>query len=287
MKYLQPLIQSLVQQVGVNLKILARDDGSTDETVQFLYSQACNVNLSLITGENIGVDRSFKFLMKEAMSYEFDFVAFCDQDDIWMPDKLIRAVEQLKINKKSHYSSKRLCFDIDVEKAITYPKKKVYIELKKSIFENFSSGCTVVVKKDLFYSLVKSRCTEITGSYDHIIFLMSLILDESYFDQESRIFYRLHENNTVGIKFGYYRSVRKTYKEINRRKNTIGEIVQYLQSSINQNDLQFMIELLRNRNFIQQVKWCYQLPKMRKTIFEDLVLKIMLIISFKEISISS
>ena len=287
MKYLEPLIQSLDQQVGVNLRILARDDGSTDETVKFLYSKAGNVNFNLITGENIGADNSFKYLMNEATRYDFDFVAFCDQDDIWMPDKLIRAVKQLQINEKSYYSSKRLCFDIDIEKAKIYPKRDVYINFERSIFENFSAGCTVVLNEALFYSLLNSGCTEIMGSYDHIIFLMSLILDESYFDQESRIFYRLHENNTVGIKFGYYRSVRKTYKEINRRKNTIGEIVQYLQSSINQNDLQFMIELLRNRNFIQQVKWCYQLPKMRKTIFEDLVLKIMLIISFKEITISS
>ena len=96
-KFLQEQLDSLFTQTYNNIYIYVRDDGSTDLTCDILkcfedkYS-----NFEVVYGSNIGVVKSFMSLLKMVPA-DGSFVAFCDQDDIWLNDKVTRSVEKLKL----------------------------------------------------------------------------------------------------------------------------------------------------------------------------------------------
>ena len=82
-KYLSEQLNSLLLQENVNIKILIRDDGSTDNTHKILNFYSSNYpNISWYTGENKGPALSFMDLLFNAP--ESDYYAFCDQDDVWL-----------------------------------------------------------------------------------------------------------------------------------------------------------------------------------------------------------
>lgn len=92
-KYLNEQTQSLISQKNVDINILVRDDSSSDATRDILESCQNNGILKWYKGENLKSARSFLNLVKNAP--DSDYYAFCDQDDVWYPDKLEKAVTKL------------------------------------------------------------------------------------------------------------------------------------------------------------------------------------------------
>lgn len=94
-KYIEEQLESLLNQTYSDIKIFIRDDGSKDRTKeiikQFLQKSK---NIFLIEGENIGFINSFFELLN--ISDTADYYAYCDQDDVWMEDKIERAVKFLE-----------------------------------------------------------------------------------------------------------------------------------------------------------------------------------------------
>lgn len=92
--YIAEQLDSILKQDDVDVHIIVRDDGSSDGTVDIISKYD---NVELIEGNNMGCERSFYELLKQ--KYDADYYAYSDQDDIWMPDKLITAIRRLEKNK--------------------------------------------------------------------------------------------------------------------------------------------------------------------------------------------
>ena len=90
-KYIEEQLDSIMAQESVEVHIIVRDDGSSDRTVELVSRYN---NIELIKGNNVGCERSFYELLKQRC--EADYYAYSDQDDVWMSDKLIAAVEKLE-----------------------------------------------------------------------------------------------------------------------------------------------------------------------------------------------
>ena len=94
-KYLHEQINSILGQQGVEIHLLIRDDGSSDGTVEICKEYAKKYNqITFYQGENLGVGKSFLDLLKHAP--DADYYSFADQDDVWLEDKIIRAVTMIK-----------------------------------------------------------------------------------------------------------------------------------------------------------------------------------------------
>lgn len=94
-KVIRPQIDSILAQTWQNWKLVIRDDGSTDQTRRILEEyQAVDSRIQIIYGENVGFSKSF--FMALAACGEDGYYAFSDQDDIWKPEKLHRAVKWLQ-----------------------------------------------------------------------------------------------------------------------------------------------------------------------------------------------
>lgn len=86
-RYLQQQLDSLFVQTHRNLEIIAVDDASTDATVAVLREyQSRDPRLQLhANAVNLGFRKNFERAMSLCTG---DFIAPCDQDDIWLPEKL-------------------------------------------------------------------------------------------------------------------------------------------------------------------------------------------------------
>ena len=80
-KYIKEQIESILNQEGVEVSLLIRDDGSSDRTIEIVKKiSEQNNNIILFKGQNMGPARSFMDLVKK--SDEVDYYAFADQDDV-------------------------------------------------------------------------------------------------------------------------------------------------------------------------------------------------------------
>ena len=93
-KFLRPQLDSIVQQSYRPIEVIAVDDGSTDNTVAILNEYASQYdNFRVFQNEqNLGYQKNFEkgFLLAKG-----DYIAPCDQDDIWLSGKIEKLVQSI------------------------------------------------------------------------------------------------------------------------------------------------------------------------------------------------
>lgn len=96
-KYVAEQIDSILAQEGVNVTLLISDDGSSDGTPQICARYAQNTpNVHFFVNKcNKGLARNFMDMLYDSDVRFFDYFAFSDQDDYWMPNKLNKAIEAI------------------------------------------------------------------------------------------------------------------------------------------------------------------------------------------------
>ena len=123
-KYIREQIESILAQTYPNIELIIRDDGSKDRTVEILkeYEQRYE-NINVVLEKNIGVTASFFSLIEKSNS---DNIAFADQDDIWLPQKIEVAVQKLeKREKPALYACNKVLIDINEDIIIENNKREI------------------------------------------------------------------------------------------------------------------------------------------------------------------
>jgi glycosyltransferase involved in cell wall biosynthesis len=88
-------LESLAAQTVLPREIIVSDDGSSDDTLAIVqgFSKRCGIPMTIRqNATNLGFSENF---LQAAMLADGDFVAFCDQDDIWYPNKIARCQQAL------------------------------------------------------------------------------------------------------------------------------------------------------------------------------------------------
>ncbi|MBO8439496.1 MAG: glycosyltransferase family 2 protein [bacterium] len=101
-KYLAEQLDSLFRQSFQDFRVIVRDDCSSDNTVSILrhYSVIYPDKIEIIYGDkNIGYIKSFEYLLSISTA---DYAMFCDQDDIWLPDKIEASFDKLLEYEKKY-----------------------------------------------------------------------------------------------------------------------------------------------------------------------------------------
>lgn len=97
-KYVREQIKSIQYQTHEEWVLLVRDDGSSDETVELVDALAQDdPRITILDDEhgNVGASRNFSLLAQEALRQDADYIMFCDQDDIWLPNKVWLSLERM------------------------------------------------------------------------------------------------------------------------------------------------------------------------------------------------
>ena len=199
-KYLPELLDSVYKQTYGNVDLLVRDDGSTDNTLHILNEYAANHRIQILYGKNIGAAESF-FKLVEQASDSYDYYAFCDQDDVWLPKKLARAVDRLSeldSNTPNLYYSGQILVDENL-KTISRHRLTLNRSYRANFIFNQMAGCTAVLNRKLF-SLLKLYKPVDVFMHDAWCYKMCVTCGGNVVvDDKEYILYRQHGGNTVGL----------------------------------------------------------------------------------------
>ena len=199
-KYIRQQIESVLAQQGdFTLDLWVRDDGSSDGTLQILQAYQDAGKLRWYAGENLKPAHSFWDLLLHCEGY--DYYAFADQDDVWLPGKLQAAVASIadKCGPALACANAELV-DADLKSL----GRNVYLDPPPMDLETLSIaggilGCTMVVNRALA-QLVQSRpVPDVMVMHDFYIALVCRLAGGNLqFDMTPRMLYRQHGNNVVG-----------------------------------------------------------------------------------------
>ena len=224
-KYLREQLDSILAQVGVEVTLYIRDDGSNDSTKSILneYSEK-HSNVHLIFGANVGVGNSFMELLYSAPD-TFDYYAFSDQDDFWESEKIVEAIKILEEKNALLYVSDLNCVDQDLNPIGMRYKNKSEINLQPEaiIYSNNLNGCTMVFPNRFYKTLVEEEHRPnpevlIIKNHDGWIAAVAALFNGIFFDERSFIKYRQHAGNVVGAYGGFRKKIKGWNKKFSHRK---------------------------------------------------------------------
>ena len=95
-EFLSKQLESIKQQTMPIHEMVVCDDGSSDETLAILERFSKQVTFPVIVHrnpENLGSSKNFEQCLKLCQG---DLIFLCDQDDVWMPEKVERIVQYLE-----------------------------------------------------------------------------------------------------------------------------------------------------------------------------------------------
>ena len=197
-KYLKEQIESILKQEDVEVNLLIRDDGSQDKTLEIIKDFSEKVNY--YEGPNLGAARSFMDLIYNSNT-EFDYFAFADQDDVWMPKKLISA-----INKMERFEEQPTLYisalEIVDENLNTIEIKHVEgnLTFEGEMIKNFATGCTMVLNKKLLNEIKNYKPDYLIMHDSWITRVCYAIGGNVIIDNDTYIKYRQHTENVLGYK---------------------------------------------------------------------------------------
>ncbi|WP_020408821.1 glycosyltransferase family 2 protein [Hahella ganghwensis] len=198
-KFLPELINSVLNQNNVNVSIYIRDDGSTDTSIiSFLKRYEKSEHIHITYGQNIGVTKSFLCTLSDVPD-NYDYYAFCDQDDIWLPEKLEHAIALLekKTSPKLYCSTQYILSENHKLNNATPPPKRAP-SFNNAMVENVVTGCTAVFDKSIKRLATKPTSREKIILHDWWLYLVASHFGNIIFDDAPHILYRQHNQNLVG-----------------------------------------------------------------------------------------
>lgn len=114
-RFIAAQLHSIAAQIHADWRLVVSDDGSDDGTRGVIADFAAGRpagQVRLIEGPAKGATQNFLHLLSAAPP---GMIAFCDQDDVWNPDKLDRAVRALAPRSgPAHYAARTIIADADL-----------------------------------------------------------------------------------------------------------------------------------------------------------------------------
>jgi glycosyltransferase involved in cell wall biosynthesis len=256
-EFLSEQLDSLVRQTWRNIEIIISDDASTDTTpvIAAKYAKKYPFIRFLRQKRNLGYIANFEAAVKKCKG---EFIALCDQDDIWRKDKI--EILMNIIGKKDIAASDLRV--IDGRGKLIAPSLEKYQGLfvplpeeqyRILVFRNCFTGCAMLIRK----SLIK-KCIPIPKEalvHDWWFAVNAAARNGIAYTRETLVDYRQHGKNAIGAK-----DKKKTKKEsalrifLPSRRHIMKQrfssfekrIFSYLESGIVQKeDVRFLQEVLR------------------------------------------
>lgn len=198
-KYLREQLDSVFNQDGVAVSILVRDDGSSDNTCSILEEYSKEHRLTWYADQHLNVAKGYFALMQKAVGTDFEYFAFCDQDDVWDKNKLSIAINSISEIKGPalYYCGQRLV-DGDLNFIAEHELNRERSLTTRFILSDFA-GCTGVFNRKLLNDVV-SYTPDYMLMHDTWILKVCLALGGTVIvDPKAHMSYRQHGGNTVGL----------------------------------------------------------------------------------------
>lgn len=209
-RYILDQLRSLEEQSCRDFDLYIRDDGSSDNSVgtinRFLQTSSMAVHI-FSDGTNLGAAQNFATLLKDTLIYKnYRYFMFCDQDDIWLKEKIeqtrdaMRKAEAFNPNQPILVHSDLEVVDASLNTIApsfwSYQKiNPQYNRLNNLLIQNVITGCTVMINRPLaeFGPIPRDIIM-----HDWWLGLLATTFGEIVTLPQSTILYRQHGDNNIG-----------------------------------------------------------------------------------------
>ncbi len=206
--WLAEQLMSLNAQTYSDLSLVVLDDCSPDVPLDVI-KDAVKTHITAFDFEihqnqkNLGSCKTFERLTDIA---EGGFFAYCDQDDIWEPDKIQKLMDAMDDDATLIYADLSIINEAgekthgslrDIRKRLKH--RQGYGLAKKILFRNFVTGCTMIVRADIAKESIPF-VSEMIG--DHHLALYAAAKGKIQYLDLPLVRYRQHETNVTGIMKG-------------------------------------------------------------------------------------
>ncbi len=155
---MRELLESLKAQTCGDWKLLVRDDGSDDNTLGVI-KDFTDKRVRLVNDEKrrLGARGSFAELLRHS---DADYIMFCDQDDVWLPEKLDLTLKKM-LGAESAYKDKPILVHTDMavaDRDLNILSRSFWdyqhidpelTSLNNLLVLNVATGCTMMINRKL------------------------------------------------------------------------------------------------------------------------------------------
>lgn len=283
-KFVKEQLDSIINQTYSNIEIIIRDDGSKDNTVKIIENyQRKHSNIKLITGKNLGFIKSFFELLSLV---EADYYSYADQDDIWLPNKIQLAVDELnKLDNtvpnlafgNSDYYDEKMNFIGEGEKHRKY-------SFTMALFSCVTQGMTMTINKTARDYIVNNP-PKTCFFHDWWTYLICIGMGNVVYSDVTTVKYRRMKTNATVEGQGNFRLfiwriknllINNGIKNIKRQMLNYKKIYYSKLSYENKKVLDLFSE--EKYNFFRSLRKTFYTKKLRSKKIDSFMLRIMFLI---------
>jgi glycosyltransferase involved in cell wall biosynthesis len=273
------------------VKVLVRDDGSSDGTLRILAEYEECYGFEIIKGENIGFVACLFELFRRS-DPACAYFATSDQDDVWLPDKLsagIGALDKLPADAPLLYGSATQPTTADLTPIGRPPAAPRGVSFYNAMVQNVILGHTQILNRRLIDLLLRGTAENV-NLIDWWVHIVAECTGYAVFDKKSHVLYRQHSGNAIGFK-----TTASQYWK-NRFKALVGHDAHLLTRQIRTllemygdavRDEEFTKEaqgFLAQKSFFARVKYIFSSRVFRQTTFDTFCFKALFLFGrYKEI----
>jgi len=211
-EHLPRQISSILNQSYKDWQLFIRDDNSSDNTLDIIedYARRYPDKVNLIRGEkrNIGISESFLSLLNYV---ESDYVMFCDQDDVWLSDKIKVTFDKMRETEEKFGFGTPVLIHTDlkvVDEGLNIVSDSLWRyqhlnpekgkTLNRLLVQNVVTGCTMMINKALKNKIRFFPKQAIM--HDWWASLVAAAFGKIDYVPTSTILYKQHDNSSIGAK---------------------------------------------------------------------------------------
>lgn len=226
-QYLRELLESLYRQTCRPYEVMVCDDGSTDSTVGILEEYARTHGLHYQVNPRIlGYIKNFE---KTISLCSGDYIALCDQDDRWRPDKLRILADGIG-SYSLICSNAAVIDDFGNKIARSYFKySRIHVPSRRKqthslTFHNYVMGCTSLFHKSILSSATYPFPDGVP--HDWWIAIIASMKNGIRYINKPLIEYRLHgENASSIVRKRLFDDIRNYWKKFNAKQNHLDTVM--------------------------------------------------------------
>lgn len=192
---LRKCIDSILEQTHKNVEIIVINDGSVDDTETVIkeLNDERIVYLKLNKNGNLSELRNIGILVSRG-----SIIAFCDDDDLWCPEKLTLQLEMLK-KTDICCTNAELMNSSGVKLGVNYAndfKNDLLLNTKHLFLKNFIITSSIVIRKSILekVSFNTQKYKNIAEDYD--LWVRLSLDNDILFINQSLVYYRIHDSLT-------------------------------------------------------------------------------------------
>lgn len=207
-QFLSEQLASLARQTHTAWTLTISDDGSTDNTLHIVkqFSKQVPQRVALLHGPKRGSTQNFFHLIQHVrIGNPHDLFAFCDQDDVWLDDKLARAVlwhTSQPDQPVRLYCGRTQFVDEQLTPLGLSPNIQRPPSFGNALVQNIASGNTMVMSASVMKVLQQIQPNHSVW-HDWTAYLATTALGGVVmFDETHCLLYRQHSRNVIGSNYG-------------------------------------------------------------------------------------